>query len=237
MRTSYLIVASMLAFLLFNSAAGQSTIVVNDPTVDATKIELSRSEQVLFEKQVLPAAKEKLASDLCDEAEPEVTGRAVGAFTRAGANQTLIFYQYCQTGNGLGSVGVAIIENKKIVASFVSAEGGWSDRAATIPDLNQNGLDEVALYYSGGLHQGAGGTGVDIMEFSNGNLKGLGWFLAEEFTESSLVTGYKIVAKQAKLPTFTRTKYIQNAAGKWRKAGDPVAIKLKSAVVRFEAIK
>ena len=109
--------------------------------------------------------------------------------------------------------------------------------AVAISDLNQNGLDEIALYYSGGMHQGAGGTGVDIMEFSNGALKGLGWFQAEEFTETSPVMGYKIVAHPAKTPTFTREKFVQNAAGKWRKAGAPITIKLKPAVVEFESAK
>jgi len=237
MKMIHLLSAFLLACSVSIVAAGQATIVINDPTAESPKIQLSDAERVLFEKKVLPVVKPKLDPDICDDGTQEVTGRAEGSFTRGGASQTLLFYQYCQTGNGLGSVGVAVIENGKVVASVVSAEAGWSDRVVTIPDINQNGLDEIALYYSGGMHQGAGGTGVDIMEFSNGSLKGLGWFQAEEFTETSPVMGYKIVAHPAKTPTFTREKFVQNAAGKWRKAGAPITIKLKPAVVEFESAK
>ena len=237
MKITYLLSAFLLAGGVSFSAAAQATIVINDPTIEAPKIQLTKAERAVFEKQVLHAAKPKLDSDICEDGTQEVTGRAEGSFTRPGASQTLLFYQYCQTGNGLGSVGVAVIENGKVVASVVSAEAGWSDRAVTIPDINQNGLDEVALYYSGGMHQGAGGTGVDVMEFSNGALKGLGWFQAEEYSETSPVMGYKIVAHPAKTPTFTREKYVQNASGKWRKAGAPITIRLKPAVVEFEGDK
>ena len=229
---------SLLACVLSISANAQTTIVINDPTVEAAKLAVPEAEQALFEKRVVPQAREKLDASLCDESfTPEITGRAEGAFTQAGSSQTLLFYQFCQTGNGLGSVGVAVIENGKVVSHFVSGEAGWSDRAVTVSDIDQNGIDEVALYYNGGMHQGAGGTGVDIMEISAGRLKGLGWFQAEEFTETSPVMGYRFVAHAAKSPTYTRQKYIQNASGKWRKAGTPVAIKLKPAAVTFESAK
>jgi len=237
MKTTPLLFAFLLACGICISTPGQATVVINDPTVEAPKLQLSEAEKTIFEKQVLPVVKPKLDSDLCDEGTQEITGRAEGSFTRPGASQTLLFYQYCQTGNGLGSVGVAVIENGKVVANAVSAEAGWSDRAVAISDINQNGFDEIALYYSGGMHQGAGGTGVDIMEFSNGALKGLGWFQAEEFTETSPVMGYKIIAHIAKPATFAREKFVQNASGKWRKAGTPITIKLKPAVVQFESAK
>jgi len=238
MKTIKLLCMSLLACVLSISADSQTTVVLNDPTVEAPKLTVSDSEKALFEKHVVPEAREKLDASLCDEGgSPEITGRTTGAFTRPGAVQTLLFYQFCQTGNGLGSVGVAVIEDGKVVAHFVSAEAGWSDRAVTIADVNQNGVDEIALYYNGGMHQGAGGTGVDVMEVSRGELKGVGWFQSEEFTETSPVMGYRIVAKVAKPPVYTRQKYIQKASGKWRKAGTPVVIKLKPAVVTFESAK
>jgi hypothetical protein len=235
MKSIYL-AASLLGCFASVSVGAQTLIVINDPTIEAPKIQLSDREQAIFEKSIVPEGKAKLDDGVCDEPAPLVTGRAEGSFTRAGSRQTLFFYQYCQTGNGLGSVGVAIVDNEKVVAHFAAAEGGWSDRAVAIADYNQNGLDEIALYYNGGMHQGAGGTGVDVMEVSNGALKGLGWFQAEEYTETSPVMGYKFVVKVAKPPAFTREKYVQNAAGKWRKAGAPLTIKLKPAVVVFENV-
>jgi hypothetical protein len=237
MKTAHFASALVLACAFVIAAGAKNTVVINDPTAEAPKVTLTAAEQGLFEKAIIPVAKEHLSSDVCEELTPEVTGRTTGAFTRAGAEQTLLFYQFCQTGNGLGNVGVAIVEKGKVVAHFVSEEAGWSDRAAAIADMNQNGVDEIALYYSGGMHQGAGGTGVDIMEVAGGKLKGIGWFQAEEFTETSPVMGYKIVARVGKPTTYTREKYTQNSAGKWRKAGAPVPMKLKPAVVVFETVK
>jgi hypothetical protein len=221
--------------LMALSISAQAPVIINDPTVEAAKVELSAAEQGLMDKSILPKVRAKLLGDACEET-IEVSGRVQGAFTKAGANQTLIFYQFCQTGNGLGSVGVAVFENGRVAANVVSAESGWSADARVLPDINQNGVDEIALYYSGGMHQGAGGTGVDIMEFSAGGLKGIGWFQAEEFTETSPVMGYKVSVKPGKSPTFLREKYIQNAAGKWRKSGMILPLKLKKIEEIFEAL-
>src|SRR5438046_3147994 len=102
------------AFLLFTGIAfGQTIVVINDPVaesakaegseVDTAAIKLPAPEQSLMDKSILPKARAKLASEACEES-VEVSGRVQGAFTKAGAKQTLIFYQFCQTGNGLGSV-------------------------------------------------------------------------------------------------------------------------------------
>lgn len=218
------------------SMCAQQAIVIHDPTVEAAKVELTRDEQSLIDKSILPKARIKLKGDACEET-IEVSGRVEGAFTRAGAKQTLIFYQFCQTGNGLGSVGVAVLENGRAVANLVSAESGWSVDARRLPDINQNGLDEIALYYSGGMHQGAGGTGVDIFEFSGPNLQGIGWFQAEEFSEKSPVYGYRVTAVPGKVPAFTRERYTQNSKGAWRKTGTSTKLKLTEVVSKFEILK
>ncbi len=218
------------------SAFAQAPVVINDPTVAPAKVGLSAGEQGLFDKSILPLARKKLASDICEES-VDVTGRAQGSFTRQGAQQTLIFYQFCQTGNGLGSVGVAILEDGKVAANFVSADSGWSSVAAALPDIDRNGMDEAALYYSGGMHQGAGGTGVDIVEFASGALRGIGWFQAEEYDETSPVKGYRVTVIPGKTPIMSREKYTKNAAGKWKKTGRIVPLKLEQAVSQFAAIK
>ncbi len=245
MTIRHLSLAAFVASVMSLSILGQGSVLVNDPVAESAKMEaaavepgktgLAASEQSLFEKSVLPKVRTKLKSEACEET-IEVSGRAEGAFTKAGLKQTLIFYQFCQTGNGLGSVGVAVIENGKVVGNYVSVESGWSADAKALPDVNQNGVDEVALYYSGGMHQGAGGTGVDIMEVSSGRLTGVGWFLAEEFTETSPVMGYRVTANPGKIPVFFREKYTQNAAGKWRKTGAVVPFKLKKVNSEFVSV-
>ena len=143
---------------------------------------------------MLPKVRPKLLSDVCEES-VDVAAVLHGAFTRASAAQTLVFYQFCQTGNGFGSAGVAIIENGRAVANYVAPESGWTIEAHSLPDIDQDGIDEAALYWSGGMHQGAGGSGVDIWEFSATGAKGIGWFQAESFDDRSPPTGYKVTAK------------------------------------------
>lgn len=234
MKAKHLSVAVFVAWLMSLSIFGQASVLVNDPTIEPTKTVLTAAEKSLMDKSILPKVREKLVGGACEES-IEISSRVQGAFTKAGANQTLIFYQFCQTGNGFGSAGVAIIENGTVVANYFCAETGWSADAKVLPDIDQNGRDEFALYYSGGMHQGGGGTGVEIMEFSDDGLKGIGWFQSEEFSEKSPVTGYKVTVKPAKTPAFFSEKYVQNAAGKWRKTGNIVPLKLKSVDSVFES--
>ncbi|MEO7540172.1 MAG: hypothetical protein ABIV21_09090 [Pyrinomonadaceae bacterium] len=217
-------------------AAGQTPVVINDPISKSTEWKLSAAEQAIMDRSVLPPARRKLASDACEET-IEVSGILQGSFTRPGARQTLFFYQFCQTGNGLGTVGVAVIEDGEVIANFVCADSGWTVDAKKLPDINQNGLNEFALYYSGGMHQGEGGTGVDMFEISGRKMREIGWFQAESFTADGPVKGYKVMAKPGKTPTFSREEYVQNAAGKWRKVGRPVALKIMAVTGSFEAVK
>jgi hypothetical protein len=189
-----------------------------------------------MDKSILPQVRKILAGDACEET-IEVSGVLQGAFTRTGAKQTLIFYQFCQTGNGLGAAGFAIIENGKVVSNFASDNTGWTLGARALPDINKNGLDEFALYYSGGMHQGEGGSGVDILEFSSDGLKGIGWFQADGFTEKGPVFGYRVTATPAARPIFYREKYLQNAAGRWRRAVAVTPLKLKEINGLFKAVK
>ena len=217
-------------------AHAQGTIVIHDPTVPATPAKLSAGEQSIMDKSVLPPARAKLTDEVCEEA-GEVAGAVQGSFTRAGARQTLIFYQFCQTGNGIGSVGVAVIEDGALTAHYISAESAWTADARALPDINQNGINEIALHYSGGMHQGAGGVGVEIMEVSGDELKGIGWFQAESFDDLGPVIGYKVTVKPGKTPAFYKEKYIQNSASKWRRAGTPLPLKLTPVNYKFETLK
>jgi hypothetical protein len=228
---------SVLIALLFGTAAifAQSNVVINNPTVDEKPAIFSDAEENLIKERVLPKARKHWGGDnVCTE-EFQITGKADGAFTKAGAAQTLLFYQFCQVGNGFGYNGLVVTENGKIVGSYVS-KGGWAGKAKKLPDINQNGLDEFALYYSGGMHQGAGGTGVDVMEFSASGIKPLGWFQSESFTEDDS-TAYKISVKPGKMPLFYREKYAGIGENKWRKVGRIAAFKLEKVSGTFSPLK
>lgn len=229
---SFLIVFCFLAA----NAFAQATIVVNDPTKDEKTPSASAAEENLIKRSVLPKARKIWAEgEVCTE-EFSIAGTARGAFSKPRADQTLIFYQFCQTGNGFGNNGLVLMENGKITASYVS-EGGWALSLKSLPDINQNGLDEFVVYYSGGMHQGQGGTGVDIMEFSAAGIKGLGWFQADSFGEETGDFGYKVTVKAGKIPIFYREKYASTGENKWRKSGKIAAFKLGKAYGKFAVLK
>ena len=214
---------------------GQVTVVVNDPTKTAAEIKLSTVDETIFNRDALPRVRRQIATDVCTES-AEVAGGVSGAFTKGGPKQTLVFYQFCQTGNGLGWVGLVLIEDGKVIGNYIS-DGGWSANIGVVPDINQNGLNEFTLAYSGGMHQGQGGTGVDLMEFSGGHPKGIGWYKAEEYADTQATTVWKLTAKPGKTPIFYRQKYFSGEGEKWRRVGGNLAFKLGKAYSKFEAVK
>jgi len=223
-------------FLSVGVSFAQQTVVINDPTVksDATAIRTAGDD--LIKREVLPKARKYWAKNqACDE-DFQIMGEASGAFSKPKSNQKLVFYQFCQTGNGFGNNGLVLIENGKIVGSYVS-ESGWATDLEALPDINQNGLNEFLLYYSGGMHQGIGGTGVDLMEFSAvAGVKGLGWFQSDSYGEEPGDWSYKVSVKTGKTPVFYREKYISKN-DKLQKSGKPAPFKLGKAFGSFTALK
>ena len=230
-------VALLLAQISFISAINaQQTIVINDPAAKPEKVVLSPAEESLMSRQVLPKARKYwAANDACEE-DFAVMGEAKGAFTKANSNQTLVFYQFCQTGNGFGNNGLVLIENGKIVRNYVS-EGGWALNLRSLPDINQNGLNEFLVYYSGGMHQGAGGIGVDVMEFSANGVKGLGWFQASGFNDEDENLEYKVSVKPGKMPVFYREKYAATGEQKLKRVGKSARFALGKTYGKFSVLK
>lgn len=211
-------------------------VVVHDPNKDANGTKLTAAEQKIFDRDALPAVRKMIKSEVCEESLQDA-GVARGAFTAAGKRQSLIFYEYCQTGNGFGWNGLVLIEGDKVLGNFVS-EGGWGVSIGLVPDINRNGILEFTLAYSGGLHQGQGGTGVDLMEFSNGLPKGIGWYKAEEFGPTEAVTSWKLTAKPGKTPVFYKQKFFSGENRKPRPVGKNAVTKLKAVwVSKFEVVK
>ncbi|MFT3743203.1 MAG: hypothetical protein QM785_02810 [Pyrinomonadaceae bacterium] len=213
----------------------QGTVVVNDPTKEDAEVKLSATQQALFDS-AMPAVKKAIMTDTCNADSIDVAGVANGAFSKAGAKQTLIFYQFCQTGNGFGWVGLVLIEDGKVVGSYVS-DSSWTVGIGAVPDINQNGLDEFTLEYSGGMHQGQGGVGVDLMEFAGGIPKGIGWYKAEEFADTEAVSVWKLTAKPGPVPVFYKQKYFSGENSKYRKVGANAITKLTKVSGKFTVVK
>jgi hypothetical protein len=239
MKIGRLLVMNVGFLLCAASVFGQELVVIHDPVAEmkeAPKVELSAVERNIMNRVALPKVRKKLAGEEFCKEEFDPSAVLHGSFSRAGTNQTVIFYQYCQTGNGLGQVGLVLIEGTKMLGNFI-ADVGWSVGGRLVPDLNRNGLDEFALYYSGGIHQGNGGVGVDLMEFDPTGPRGVGWFQAENFTDDGDDYSYKVWAKLGRRPIFYRQKFVSDNSGKFRRVGAQTTFRMSQAVGKFAAVR
>lgn len=236
MRQIYVILTCAFLSVATANTSGQAVVVVHDPTKDAGTTEISATDSTILNRDALPAVRKQITEETCGESFQDA-GFAQGSFTRPGAKQTLVFYEYCQTGNGFGWNGLVLIENGKVVGNFVS-NGGWGVSIEAVPDINRNGLTEFTLAYSGGLHQGHGGTGVELMEFSDGMPEAIGWFKASEFGPTEASTAWKLWAKPGKTPIFYKQKFFSGEGKRARAVGRRAVTKLDKAFVsKFEAVK
>lgn len=224
----YIAIGSLL-FLLLAGTAFTQRMVINDPTLPSatrdSEPEPPKAIAKLYETKILPPVRKKLVSDGCSDS-PTFTGLVDGAFTKAGTKQTAVFYQFCETGNGLGWVGLSIIEKGKVVANFVQ-DSGWALSIGKVADVNKNGLDEIKLEFGGGMHQGQGGSGVSIYEFKDDKPVEIGWYQATKFDESETTTAWVLTAKAGKTPVFYSQKYLSAGNNKWRRSGANKIYRLK----------
>jgi hypothetical protein len=230
----FMLIAAAIGACL-TSASAQSILVINDPTKTAPETKMTAAEEAIFTKSALPTVRKQIPKETCEE-DISVAGVARGTFSRAGARQSLIFYQYCQTGNGFGWVGLVLIDGDKVVGNYVS-DGGWSVSIERVADVNQDGLDEFTLHYSGGLHQGHGGVGVDLMEFAGGKPVGIGWYKAEEYDDTDATSVWKLTALPGVRPVFYKQKYSAADGKNYRRVGANAVTRLGKAFCTFEAVK
>ncbi len=218
-----------LTLLLLTAGAFAQRVVIHDPTAPLTRRDAPedppRAIAKIYEKSILAPVRKKLVSDDCSDS-PTYTGSVSGSFTKAGANETAVFYQFCETGNGLGWVGLAVIEKGKVVANFVQ-DSGWALSIGRVADVNRNGVDEITLEFGGGMHQGQGGSGVSIYEFRDDKPVEIGWYQATKFDESETTTAWVLTAKPGKTPVFYDQKYLSAGNGKWRRSGANKVYRLK----------
>jgi len=226
-------------FVVFSATSinGQKTLVIYDPTVELMDEipGLPDDEAAVYDSTVLPKLKAKFTTDGCS-VDPELLGETSGSFTKKGVIQKAAFYQVCVTGNGLGVIAVVIFEDSKLVGIW-GENSGWATKIHSITDLNSNGFDELALSFGGGLHQGQGGIGVEILEFREGKPQVLGWFQAEKTMDTATDSAWKVSVKTGKAPVFYRQKYIPGLRGKLIKTGVNTIFKLTTVENNFEAVK
>lgn len=195
--------------------------LVYDPANDGAS-DSPAAETELVRNAVLPAAKNAYEIGDCDE-NLKVIGRAEGAFTRRGAKQTAYLFEYCSIGNGMANNGILITENQKTAALY-TFDGGWAYGFSRLPDMDSNGLDEMAIHWAGGMHQGQISSATVVVQATPTKLYEIAamqnsWSVCDGETKT-LKCGYayKITVWRAIAPVFQRTKMIGEGK-KWRAVG------------------
>ena len=234
-------------FSLFSAGFAQGQVVLYDPASRESGPVRSESDERFVKDRLAPKAREIWSGDKhCDSSNLNVIGSADGSFTRAGASQQAVVYEYCQTGNGFAYNGIAVVERGRVVTHF-AVEGGWNFGVSRVPDLNQNGRDEIAIETGGGMHQGYTGSSVTVLELTDATAKELGVFLvytnecenpvADKFCDRN----YRLTATPATKPAFFRQKYVNRGTEekpRWAASGKPAAAKrIGDLSTKYELIK
>lgn len=222
--------------LLVAAANAQKTVVVIDPTIPTADVGTvaTATNQEEIDRVALPKLKARYENDGCT-VNLELAGETSGSFTKVNSKETIAFYQVCQTGNGLGVVALVVTENGKVTGIYGS-DSGWSFDLGSLPDIDSNGLDELTLSFGGGMHQGKGGVGVEIVQFKSGLPMVLGWFQAEELTDTEPTAAWRVTAKTGKIPVYYRQKFVSNDGKRWRRSGANAVFKLTKGTSKYEAV-
>ena len=245
MRTGKFLQALVFVLCAAPFVFGQRTQVVYDPMARAAAMQVSAAEEQFIEQSALPRARaEWKPNESCSEDFRIIDG-ARGSFTRKGAVQRAIAYEFCQTGNGWANNGLVIIEDGKIVAHFAE-EGGWNIGLWSLPDINKNGFDELVLETSGGMHQGKIGGSVTLLEVSPTAVREIGYTLAfsndcdDETSENECDRSFKITAAPGARPVFYRQRLVNfgdDEKPRWRKRGKLQKITLNKTEIKFRLLK
>lgn len=191
-----------------------------DGVSDAAQKTGTAAEKQLVEKEFKTneAAILQKSKFKCDEGTDEgvsILGSADGAFTKSDAKQKAYLYERCRAGRSFGIGGVMVVEDGKAVAHYLYGENGLAAGMFALPDIDKNGLSEIALIFAD-TNQGYGTTSVDIIEATGQSTVFLGRTQAHTDNSGAAMddakvetTDYVISVQPSTTPTFLRDTYKQ----------------------------
>lgn len=254
----------LIIFLSFLSAAAAQELITvydgrNSLPEDAQKEKEKKYWESYLQKSVISKLSKKFKNQNCD-ADFKVNDIVEGSFTAKDLKQTAITYTYCVTGNGFAIDGIVIAENKKIITQF-AYEGAWGGQMEKLSDINDNGLDEIVIVQSGGIHQGFYGSGIDILEVIQTRVTNYGSTIVstnecseaesaamkpkekpasdddDNFVEPPICPKeIVILAEKAAQPIFYGVTYIEEDENKFVRKGSRKPLKLEKSNIRYYKI-
>jgi hypothetical protein len=144
-----------------------------------------------------------------------------GSFTARGARQKAFLYRYSSSGHNFANDGIAIVQNGKLVAHY-GYQGGWESGITCLPDLDNDGLNEIALE-GGFTNMGESTSSIYIFSLNPRRPRSFGSFTTADSWDSDPSpqheeTAYQIFAYPGKNPKIESQKYVKRKK-QWVKVG------------------
>ncbi len=218
--TNYCIFLSALMFAgdtHLEAIAAPTARPIIDGRIQKADPKITKAEQALVKRKVLTRAKDFWQCD----SEFEVCGKTEGFFTSRRAKQTAFLYRYNSTGHNFANDGIAVFENGKLVGHF-AYQGGWEYGIICLPDLDGDGLNEIALE-GGFTNMGESTSTVFLYSLNPKKRRRLATILTSDYVESPPAekpkeTAYQLFAIDGKNPRFETQQY-EHVNKKWIKVG------------------
>ena len=229
------------------SASGSEMIMIFDGTDNKVSEPETANLENLFKSTIYPAAKKYWESDdaslefeVDPESEHSIEGVAEGSFTESGKKQKAVLYRFSETGHGFCTNGIVVMEGDNVVAHY-AYQGGADYSLTSIPDINKNGKNELAIE-GGSTNQGETESSINIVELSSGGVKSFGSTTTASDNEGSLDEkkvneAYQIFAKSSGEPEYFAKKVDLLAKDKASDASQPEPIKLEESEIEFALVK
>jgi hypothetical protein len=198
---------------------------------------VSPDDVALLRRKALPDARKAAGKDCEESFDPKDV--ATGSFTRAGANQKIILYEYCEFGHGSGRSGLAVLEGGKVVA-HIAFVGGGEFAVRMLPDLDGDGKGELAIT-SAFVAQGEMEGSAVLLSWSAKGVRKLGRLdvVASDCGQEDGTQNHasQFLAIPGPTPTFLEQRYVGSCEGKtWTKKGARAAAVLGEDGIEYQVL-
>lgn len=190
--------------------------LIYDGRNEANILKLTDTEKDFVEKEVRKSEKEiknigEKNDFQCEEDSFRVINSVRGSFTKPKLRQKAALYQFCLQGKAqyagyLG--GIIIIENNTVIAHYVFSNISGFDVIKSLPDINRNGLSEIALEFNHSINSLNFAKAIGIYEIGTEKMFNLGTIdtFSRLSTDDNDIA-YKVFVKISKKTVFYREKY------------------------------
>jgi hypothetical protein len=205
------------------SAAPSDTtpVVIADGTAAAEYVDLSTWTSPALPQALAAARAHWQAQDPSYEEEVQVMAVAEGAFTEPGSSQQAVLYLMSLWPRCCPKMGIAVIEDGALVRN-VAFEAPAQD-LASIPDLDGDGRDELAVTGSFGMG-GENSTSVTLVSLADSGLRTWGGVMIQYDACGAMQEGgsaARITAVPGPEFTIERFALASCETGEWQPGGPP----------------